>query len=148
MVVNEDDLTIGKHITVKKTGRTTGTTYGDLIEDSMSAKIEKTNLLNTYFRFSNLYLVEDASKETHFFKGGDSGSGVIVVGENVPDKALGIAMAYSAQSSKTLVCKIDKILNYLDLKIRYLKREENTLEPYEDMDWVSTSTVSATLKFS
>lgn len=131
-----------------KTGRTTGTTYGDLIEDSMSARIEKTNLIGIYFSFFNLCLILDESKESQFFKGGDSGSGVIVVGKNAPDKALGIAIAYSEQSSKTLVCKIDKILNDLDLTIvRYSQKEENKQKSHEAMDWAPTARWSAVFKW-
>lgn len=113
-VVKEDDLSFDENIEVTKTGRTTGITDGDLIDDSMSARIDKTPFSGVFFSFDDLYVVQNQSKDKVFFEGGDSGSGVFLKKQNQP---LGIAIGHSETSPITLVCKIDKVLDKLDLDI-------------------------------
>lgn len=112
-VINTDDLTYTEMVT--KTGRATGTTYGYLDEGVMFAKIEYPPLSGTMNDFPELYIVKDIPETPPFFRKGDSGSGVFVMGNQ--DKPLGIGIAISEQSSETYVCKINEIVNRLGLAI-------------------------------
>lgn len=112
-VINTDDLTYTEM--VKKTGRSTGTTYGYLDEDVMFAKIEYPPLSGIINDFPELYIVKDTPGKPPFFRKGDSGAGVFVMGEQ--DKPLGIGIAFSKQSSETYVCKINEIVKRLGLTI-------------------------------
>lgn len=110
---------------VRKTGRTTGLTFGLLSNRMESIRIEKPHGSMNFSQFSNLYVVDNiAGEDQLFFKPGDSGSGVFLVEDGKPDKALGIGIAIGIFSQETYVCKIANILNTLGLKlVRY--RENN-----------------------
>lgn len=141
-VFEENELTYNRD--VKKLGRTTGPTHGRLGGDMESVKIVTNLLSENYFILYDLFIVHNISATEAFFKGGDSGSGVILVGN--PNKALGIAIAYS--TSQTLVCKISKITKRLNLTIKQSK--QNTKEDKESpktkstleqkMEWAPTFT--------
>lgn len=108
---------------VVKTGRTTGTRYGFLIKDIMDScdiKIPWHSELS--FSLNNLFIVEDKDEHLPFFRGGDSGSAVVVLREQTPVQALGIGIAFSTAfpKTRTLVCQIDEILRTLDMDlVRY-----------------------------
>lgn len=129
-VAKEDDLVIEKDI-VTKTGRTTGTTYGCLIDDSLTVKVDRSFLSRGYFAFFNCYAIEDKTDDQPFFLEGDSGSGVYVMENGKPSKPLGIAFAYL--DSQTAVCNIGMIVDKLDLQIvRYLENKES-LKTFEEL---------------
>lgn len=122
-VATEDDLIFGKDI-VTKTGRTTRTTYGYLIDNSLTVKVDRSFLSRGYLAFFNCYAIEDTTDNQPFFVEGDSGSGVYVMKNGKPSTPLGIAFAYL--DSQTAVCNIGMIVDKLDLQIvRYLKNKEN-----------------------
>lgn len=143
-VFKENELTFNRE--VKKFGRTTRTTYGRLFGEIESVKIEKHLFSGIFFILFDLYIVNDIPEQAPFFKGGDSGSGVLVVGD--PNKALGIAIANSGITLLTLVCKISKITEKLNLKIKQSKQNEkekkkssktgNNAE--QKMEWAPTFT--------
>lgn len=107
----EDELILGEDI-VTKTGITTGTTYGYLIEDSTSLKMEVSGV---HFDGCNSYEIENIDDDDPFFLEGDSGSGVYVIKNGSQIKPLGIAYGYS--ESTTAVCNIREIVDELDLQI-------------------------------
>lgn len=112
-VANDLDLTFNGTMKVIKTGRTTGTTVGDLQHNILSIKVDTSFLPNKYFVFYNCYAIGDRREK--FFKEGDSGSGVFVIESDGTLKPLGIAFANL--NSQTAVCRIDEIVNKLDLEI-------------------------------
>lgn len=104
-------------IKVMKTGMTTGQTFGELNGELLSFRIEHPAGSYRYFQFGNAYYIDEIPGEPHFFRSGDSGSGVFLAEGGRPGEALGIGIAYSTISNTTLVCKIDEILNDLRLTI-------------------------------
>lgn len=120
----------GKNVT--KTGRSTGTTYGRLERDSLSISVDKSFAANGYMSFYNCYEVLDKTGFDPFFKPGDSGSGVFVEKEDGTLKPLGIAFAF--MNSQTAVCKIDAIVNELQLAI---VNKQTSKE--EEMEWSQTN---------
>lgn len=117
---------------VTKTGITTGTTYGYLIDDSLSLNMEVSGV---YFECNNCYVIESKNDDS-FFLEGDSGSGVYVIDKDnrKPIKPLGIAFAFT--NWQTAVCNIRKIVDQLGLQIvRFAKNKDE-------------STSSETLKIS
>lgn len=112
---------------VMKSGRTTETTYGELTDDSLSIKVpvDTSCLSKGYIHFFNCYAIKNIAGKEAFFSQGDSGSGVFVEEEDTTFKPLGIAFA--SLLSQTAVCKIDTIVNKLDLTIvRYKIKEDET----------------------
>lgn len=105
-VVKYDDIKFEENIEVRKIGKETGTTEGYLTENILSVKVE--GLI-----FKNCFAVRDTNVK-RFFESGDSGSGVFLKEEKAM-QALGIAFAF--MDNHTLVCRIDKILDHLDLAI-------------------------------
>lgn len=101
---------------VIKTGRTTGTTVGILNEHLLSIRINSFLSGLGYLSFFNCYAVDTPE----FFKEGDSGSGVFLIEKNGISKPLGIAFAF--MDSCTAVCRIDTIVDVLNLTIvRYIE---------------------------
>lgn len=123
-VLTEDDLTPGKCIIVKKTGRTTATTLGQLvgIMDSVNKLPDSDSGLP--IRLDFVYYVKDMYSDDPFFLRGDSGSGVFVLGEKI-DLPLGIAIGFSNKDKCIFVCKIDKVLEDLDIDIVNYKNDNN-----------------------
>lgn len=115
---------------VIKTGRTTGTTRGKLILDSLKIRVDKSFAAIGYMTFSNCFEVIDRGFGA-FFRPGDSGSGVFVEKENGTLKPLGIAFA--CMNSQTAVCKIDAIVEQLKLDIVNKQTRE------EEMDYLQTN---------
>lgn len=110
---------------VVKTGRTTGETIGILKGDDLVCRIDESS---GYLTFFDCYYVIDKEIEDPFFRDGDSGSGVFLIDDDGKLKPLGIAFAYLF--SKTAVCKIDSIVDTLDLEIvRYVGNEQNRTSP-------------------
>lgn len=97
---------------VFKIGRTTGPTTGHLKRTgtSLTFKMDKAK---EFMIFKQCYSVEGNGES--FFQKGDSGSGVFVITNDGTLKPLGIAFAFSM--SETAVCKIEKIVDKLDLVI-------------------------------
>lgn len=100
---------------VTKIGRTTGETIGILTGDELVCRVDESFMSSGYLIFFDCYSVIDMDKEKPFFSDGDSGSGVFLIDSDESLKPLGIAFAYL--SSKTAVCKIDMIVDALDLEI-------------------------------
>lgn len=112
---------------VMKLGRTTEKTFGELTDDSLSIKVpvDTSCLSKGYIDFFNCYAIKNIAGKEAFFSQGDSGSGVFVEEKDTPLKPLGIAFA--SLLSQTAVCKIDTIVNKLDLTIvRYTRTEDET----------------------
>lgn len=128
-VAKEEDLIMEKDI-VTKTGRTTGTTKGCLMDDSLTVKVDRSFLSRGYFAFFNCYAIEDYTDDEPFFLKGDSGSGVYVMENGKPSKPLGIAFAYL--DSQTAVCNIGMILDKLDLQIVKYLESEDSLKTFEE----------------
>lgn len=113
-VYNEDNGIYKKK--VMKTGSASDLAYGLLLYKMNSIILNHPPKSKYKYIFKNIYIVRSKSEQFPFFLPGDSGSGVFVEGEREPVKALGIGFGISA-SKMTYVCKIDKILNTLGLKI-------------------------------
>lgn len=116
---------------VTKTGKTTGKTFGYLVQDVMYASFVNPQS-GRICLLPELYMVENMNKRDIFFDSGDSGSGVFVVREKPPEIPLGIGIGISIHEPYTLVCKIDKIIENLGL----------TLVSYTDDKQSHTSTMS------
>lgn len=109
---------------VTKIGRTTRETIGILTGDDLVCRIDESFMSPGYLIFFDCYSVIDADKENPFFRDGDSGSGVFLKDSDGSLKPLGIAFAYLF--SKTAVCKINSIVDTLDLEIvKYVGNEQN-----------------------
>lgn len=122
----ENDLIFEEDIVTKR-GITTGTTYGYLMDDTLSF-----TFYDTFF--SNCYTIENINDDDPFFLPGDSGSGVYVIKNGKPIMPLGIAFAY--MNWQTAVCNISNIVDRLGLQIvRFVVNEDE-------------STSSETLKLS
>lgn len=125
-IVNDEKLDFDGETKVTKSGRTTGTTIGDLTDDSLTVRVNTSFLSRGYIAFFNCYAVENITEQNAFFRQGDSGSGVYVMEKEETLKPLGIAFA--SLFSQTAVCKIDSIIQKLDLKIvRYLDNKQTQL---------------------
>lgn len=121
-----DDFTRGASITVKKTGRTSKTTYGYLCGLLRSTRPPLDSGFVPSLCFKLPYYVKNKHPDFPFFEPGDSGSGVFVVKEK-RDFPLGIAFGFSPTEKRTFVCKIDTILNDLDINIvKYRKDKKRT----------------------
>lgn len=115
-VMTNDDLTGGTCIEVKKTGRTTETTFGQLVCVMTSVNEPSGSGLGEPMGLKLVYGVSDMYLDEPFFERGDSGSGVFVLGEEI-DRPLGIAIGFSTKDQLTFVCKIDSVLQDLDIDI-------------------------------
>lgn len=115
---------------VTKTGRTSRKTTGSLVDHSLSFQINKSFPIKGWFCFNNCYAIENNTADQPFFEPGDSGSGVYVIDNKNTLKPLGIAFAYSC--SFTAVCKIDQVVEKLNLAIvRYHEKKDELEEPME-----------------
>lgn len=112
MVVNEEedliDFKPNKYM-AKKTGRATGETTGYISNTSGSFKKNGREMYDCYS------ISQDESGV--FSKKGDSGSGVFLVRADESLKPLGILIGGFEISQIKFVCKIDKVLEELQLKI-------------------------------
>lgn len=118
MVVNEEEDLIDfkpNKYQVKKTGRATGPTTGYIKDRSFSFKKLKTELYDCY-SISNV-------ESDVFSKCGDSGSGVFLVTTDNSRKPLGILVGGYVISQIKAVCKIDKVLEKLELQIVQFAQE-------------------------
>lgn len=108
----KNDLILEEDIVTKK-GKTTGTTHGYLMNDTLSFP-----LFGSYFSFC--YTIENINDDDPFFLPGDSGSGVYVIKNRKPKIPLGIAFAF--MNWQTAVCNISEIVDELGLQIvRYFE---------------------------
>lgn len=115
-VVSEEDLKPFKlkEFKVTKTGRTTGSTKGYIKDRTFSTK-----------RIFDCYSISK-EKSDDFSKKGDSGSGVFLVEKDKTQKPLGILIGGLTQSKLKIVCKIDKVLEKLGLKIvKFAKKSKH-----------------------
>lgn len=120
-VATEDDLIFEVDIVTKR-GTATGTTYGYLMDDSLSLKMEVSGV---YFQCSNCYVIESINNDDPFFLEGDSGSGVYVIDKysRKPIKPLGIAFAF--KDWQTAVCNISETVDALGLQIvRFVRNKD------------------------
>lgn len=99
---------------VIKTGRSTGTTEGYLIQKNLSVRVNSSFLSWGWYTFYNCYGIVNGNNGI-FCKGGDSGAAVLLKENDGTLKSLGIAFA--SMGSQTGVCRIDKIVDQLDLSI-------------------------------
>lgn len=107
-VVKDGDLNFEENLKVRKTGKATGTTDGYLTHNIRSVKVDE-------LIFKKCFAVRDLDNNVKkFFESGDSGSGVFLI-RNETMQPLGIAFAY--MNDYTLVCRIDKFLDHLNLAI-------------------------------
>lgn len=124
---------------VFKIGRTTGPTTGHLKRTgtSLTFKMDKAK---EFMIFKQCYSVEGNGES--FFQKGDSGSGVFVITNDGTLKPLGIAFAFSM--SETAVCKIETIVDKLDLVIIKSPNMAEVFSKFkkkrkeEEMNWSST----------
>lgn len=146
-VVKDEELQFDKTIKVTKTGRSTGTTTGHLIGKNFTFAERKFGSPCRFFSFYKCYLIGNVSEDQDFIKPGDSGSGVYVIQNEETNTylPLGIAFGLMAYGSKAIVCKIDNVVEKLNLTIvRYKGRtqkqtsnqrgntyEENKREPMD-----------------
>lgn len=122
---------LGNREMVTKTGKTTGKTFGYLIQDVMYASFVNPQSGRMCI-LPELYMVKNMNEQDIFFDSGDSGSGVFVVREKPPEIPLGIGIGISIHGHYTVVCKIDKVIENLGL----------TLVSYTDDKQSHTSTMS------
>lgn len=137
-VFNDQRLSFTGTVKVIKTGRTTGTTIGNLKNNVLTVRVIVGEPLVSrgYFTFFNCYEIGNEKNQT-FFKDGDSGSGVYVIENDGTLKPLGIAFAYL--QSITAVCRIDEIVDKFALQIvRYKNSPSLNVTEEEPMD-VTTS---------
>lgn len=135
-VFNDQRLSFPGTVKVIKTGRTTGTTIGNLKNNVLTVRVGKPFVPRGYFTFFNCYEIGNEKNQT-FFKDGDSGSGVYVIENDGTLKPLGIAFAY--MTSQTAVFRIDEIVDKFGLQIvRYKNSPSLNVTEEEPMD-VTTS---------
>lgn len=115
-------LTFDGTTVVIKRNRFTGNTYGVLISDSLSLAVDG-------YLFWNCFGVLSINNDKPFFRTGESGSAVYVKGKNNILMPLGIAFACDP-SGMTSVCRIDKIIQALNVSI-YQEEEEEYIETEE-----------------
>lgn len=96
---------------VTKTGRTTKTTNGYVHERHLSISLP---LRGRRYLFFKCYGIKPDEDTDVFADNGDSGSGVFL-NDNGSLKPLGIIIG--SMNTKSVVCKIDKIVNDLSLQI-------------------------------
>lgn len=141
-VFNDQRLSFPGTVKVIKSGRTTGTTIGNLKNNVFTVRVGKTFLSRGYFTFFNCYEIGNEKNQT-FFKDGDSGSGVYVIENDGTLKPLGIAFAYLQLQSKTAVCRIDEIVDKFGLQIvRYKNSPSLNVTEEEPMDVTTSDTYS------
>lgn len=143
-VFNDQRLSFTGTVKVIKTGRTTGTTIGNLKNNVLTVRVIVGEPLEpvSYFTFFNCYEIGNEKNQT-FFKDGDSGSGVYVIENDGTLKPLGIAFAYLQSQSKTAVCRIDEIVDKFGLQIvRYKNSPSLNVTEEEPMDVTTSDTYS------
>lgn len=110
----ENDLICGETI-VMKTGRTTGSTNGLFINDSLYFSVKNNQDDGRIYLFPNCYGILDFENKP-FFKKGDSGSGIYL---DNSEKIVGIGIAISKdfQSNRniTIACKIQEIVEAFNI---------------------------------
>lgn len=112
---DENSLQFNGSILVKKRGRTTGDTFGKLVNDCMYVRVYSTKVHGRYYEFKNCFAVKQKD-ETTFFDKGDSGSGVFLNDKKDNSlKPLGIAFAFFR--SKTAFCKIRQITDSFKVSV-------------------------------
>lgn len=116
-IAEDHTLTFDGKTRVTKKGQTTGLTYGLLKSNSLSINISFSRFPGRLISFNNCYEIKDEETEKPFFQEGDSGSGVFVIENNKPHRALGIAFAYQTDGDITAVCKIQPIIEACNLTI-------------------------------
>ena len=98
---------------------------------------ESVNILlgSRQFFFNKCFVVGDLQNSSHFFKEGDSGSGVFVLDKPSQRlKALGIGFAISQVSGETFVCKLSHICRDFNLSLseeifaKKIERDEIDME--------------------
>lgn len=119
----EGELKFGKDV-VTKNGKATGTTYGYLINDILSIKMEISPMIS--YKVYNCYTINNTNDDDPFFLEGDSGSGVYVLENSEPTKPLGIAFALTKSYLAAAVCDISKIVETLGLQIVRFKKSKSS----------------------
>lgn len=108
---------------VTKRGKATGTTYGILLNDTLSVKME---IPPKIYKFYNCYTIKNINDDDPFILEGDSGSGVYVLKNQQPTKPLGIAFALTKSHEISAVCNISKIVETLGLQIVRFKKSKSS----------------------
>lgn len=113
---DENSLVFNGSMLVKKRGRTTGDTIGNLVGDCLYVRMYSTQVHGRYYEFENCFAVKQIDINTPFFDKRDSGSGVFLIdAKDNSLKPLGIAFAFFC--SKTAVCKIRSISDAFDVSM-------------------------------
>ncbi|XP_065939577.1 uncharacterized protein [Magallana gigas] len=115
------ELKFGKDVVTKR-GKATGTTYGYLINDTLSIKMEISPMT---YKFYNCYTIKNINDDDPFFLEGDSGSGVYILKNEQPTKPLGIVFALPESHDVSAVCDISKIVETLGLQIVRFKSQNH-----------------------
>lgn len=127
-IVDDSTLTFDGTTVVIKRNKLTGNTYGVLISDSVSIAVSHYPHAPRYF-LHNCFEVRSINKDKPFCRPGEKGSAVYVKGKNNILMPLGIAFAFNANKG-TYVCRIDKIIQALNVSI-YQEEEEEDMETGE-----------------
>lgn len=124
-IVDDSTLTFDGTTVVIKRNRLSGNTYGVLIGNNLNLAVRSCSSSDS-FSFLNCFEVRSINENKPFFTIGESGSAVYVKGKNNILLALGIAFAFNA-NGETCVCRIDKIIQALNVSI-YQEEEEEDME--------------------
>lgn len=124
-IVDDSTLTFDGTTVVIKRNRLSGNTYGVLIGRNVDIAVRSCSSSDS-LRLFNCFEVRSINENTPFFTKGESGSAVYVKGKNNMLMALGIAFAFAADG-KTYVCRIDNIIQALNVSI-YQEEEEEDME--------------------
>lgn len=127
-IVDDSTLTFDGTTVVIKRNKLTGNTYGVLISDDVSIAVSHYPYARRYF-LHNCFEVRSINKDKPFYRPGEKGSAVYVKGKNNILMPLGIAFAFNANEG-TYVCRIDKIIQALNVSI-YQEEEEEDMETGE-----------------
>lgn len=124
LVLIIDDLICGLYIKVKKMGRIIEIIFGIFEGIMVLVKDFLEFDFGLLMCFNLVYYVIDINLDKLFFKKGDFGFGVFVVGEKI-DILLGIVIGFLDKDECIFVCKIDKVLEDFDIDIVNYKNDNN-----------------------
>lgn len=125
-IVDDSTLRFDGTTIVIKRNRFNENTYGVLISDNVSIAVEDFSSLGRWYVFNSCFKVRSINEDKPFFSSGESGSAVYVKGKNNILMPLGIAFAFGPNGD-TIVCRIDKIIDALNVSI-YQEEEEEDME--------------------
>lgn len=116
-LADETNLVFNGSMTVKKRGRTTGDTTGQLVGDCLYVRVYSTQVHGRYYEFENCFAVKQMDNTKPFFQKGDSGSGVFVIDKKDNNSLKPLGVAFASYFSKTAVCKIGEITDAFNVSV-------------------------------